>query len=405
MAADIEALRDDLASAVHASGAANDHVFAALRTVPRHVFLPDVPPEEAYRDDAIVTKRNADGQPISSSSQPTLMAIMLRQLDIEPGARVLEIGAGTGYNAALLAHLVGPSGHVVTVDIDQDVAVRARANLAAAGFPDVTVICADGAAGYAPAAPYDRIIATVGVWDLEPAWLDQLTATGRIVVPLDLRGVHRSIAFERAGDHWTSRSVMPCGFMRIRGSAAGPEWVRVLATESELTLTVPDPHDGLDAAALLAAWDAPGVDVDTGVVTDQQQVSDGLCLWLAMHEPRWCIVSERTRTPSRLRRAPLGVQDLGLTVGLIEGTSVAELAWAPDGPTLTATGHGDRGAGLAADLVGQVRAWDAAGRPGTRGLRIDAYPKPAPDGRAADAIEKTHTMLVLSRTAPPENEA
>jgi len=374
VAADIDALRDDLASTVRASGAANDHVFAALRTVPRHVFLPDVSPEEAYRDDAIVTKRNADGQPISSSSQPTLMAIRFRQLDIEPGARVLEIGAGTGYNAALLAHLVGPSGHVVTVDIDQDVAVRARANLAAAGFPDVTVICADGAVGYAPAAPYDRIIATVGVWDLEPAWLDQLAPTGRIVVPLDLRGVHRSIEFERAGDHWTSRSVMPCGFMRMRGSAAGPEWVRVLATESELTVTVPDPHDGLDAAALLAAWDVPGVDVDTGVVTDQQQVSDGLCLWLAMHEPRWCIVSERTRTPSRLRRAPLGVQDLSLTIGLIEGTGVAELAWAPDGPTLIATGHGDRGADLAADLVAQVRAWDAAGRPGTRGLRIDAYP-------------------------------
>ena len=81
-------------------------VAAALRDVPRHLFLPGLPPESAYRDDAIVTKRDADGQPISSSSQPAIMAIMLDQLDLSPGLRVLEIGAGTGYNAALMRHIV-----------------------------------------------------------------------------------------------------------------------------------------------------------------------------------------------------------------------------------------------------------------------------------------------------------
>ncbi len=77
-------------------------VEAAFRAAPRHLFLPEVPVEQVYRDEAIVTKRQ-DGVPISSSSQPAIMAIMLEQLALEPGHRVLEIGAGTGYNAALLA--------------------------------------------------------------------------------------------------------------------------------------------------------------------------------------------------------------------------------------------------------------------------------------------------------------
>ena len=121
MSDELDRLRDRLASRViTVTRIRSDLVAAALRAVPRHLFLPDLPPEAAYRDDAIVTKRDADGQGISSSSQPAIMAIMLDQLDLAPGHRVLEIGAGTGYNAALIAHIVGPSGQVVSVDIDAD---------------------------------------------------------------------------------------------------------------------------------------------------------------------------------------------------------------------------------------------------------------------------------------------
>ena len=125
----------------------SDAVAAAMRAVPRHLFLPDLAPPTAYRNEAIVTRRNADGQPTSSSSQPTIMAYMLDQLGVTAGQRVLEIGAGTGYNAALLQQLVGAGGRVVTVDLDADVAREAAAHLAAAGYPEVIVVQADGAAG------------------------------------------------------------------------------------------------------------------------------------------------------------------------------------------------------------------------------------------------------------------
>src|SRR3984885_15844323 len=120
----------------------DERVAAALHAVPRHLFLPGQPPEAAYRDDAIVTKRDEAGQPISSSSQPAIMAIMLDQLDLAPGHRVLEIGAGTGYNAALMSHIVGPSGQVTRVHIDPELTARAREHLDRGGVGPVTVVCA-----------------------------------------------------------------------------------------------------------------------------------------------------------------------------------------------------------------------------------------------------------------------
>src|SRR5438445_2890424 len=118
------------------------HVEAAFRAVPRHPFLPGVPLDLVYRDEAIPIKE-LDGATVSSSSQPAIMAVMLEQLEIQPGHRVLEIGAGTGYNAALMAHIVGDTGQVVTVDLDDDLVVSAREHLEAAGFSHVQVVCGD----------------------------------------------------------------------------------------------------------------------------------------------------------------------------------------------------------------------------------------------------------------------
>lgn len=195
-------------------------VEAAFRAVPRHLFLPNVPPEKVYRDEAIVTKR-LDGQSVSSSSQPAVMAIMLEQLDLQPGHSVLEIGAGTGYNAALISHIVGSTGQVVAIDIDKDITENALKHLAEAGFDKVQVICTDGGFGYPSAAPYDRIILTVGAWDIAPAWREQLKPNGRLVLPLTVQeDVQITVAFEETDGYLMSISASPCGFMKLRGAFA-----------------------------------------------------------------------------------------------------------------------------------------------------------------------------------------
>lgn len=222
--ADWQHLRDQLVDGLELAGhVSSPRVAAALRAVPRHVFVPGIEPERVYRDEAFAIKYDDGGRAVSSSSQPAIMARMLDQLDVQPGHRVLEIGTRSGYNAALLGHLVGQTGAVVSVDIDADLVADARKRLTACGVSQVTVGCGDGGGGWPELAPYDRIIATVGVWDIAPAWVAQLTPHGRLVVPLDLRGPQRSIAFQPIGDHLESISVVFCGFIRIRGAFAGPE--------------------------------------------------------------------------------------------------------------------------------------------------------------------------------------
>ena len=197
---------------------------AAFHTVAREHFLPGVPLESVYSGEAVITRRDHDGGPISSSSMPEIMAIMLRQLDVQAGHRVLEIGAGTGYNAAVLASMTGSDGSVTTIDIDEVIVREARERLDAAGFGAVRTITGDGWLGAEEHGPYDRIEATVGVPDLSPAWAAQLKGDGRIVVPLWLtRGYQLSVAFRKDAGRLRSVALTFCGFMRLRGPHAGPE--------------------------------------------------------------------------------------------------------------------------------------------------------------------------------------
>jgi protein-L-isoaspartate(D-aspartate) O-methyltransferase len=398
-----------VAEVLQTSGVRDERITAALRDVPRHLFLPHLAPEEAYLDDAIVTKRDAEGQPISSSSQPAIMAIMLDQLALATGQRVLEIGAGTGYNAALISHIIGPSGAVVSVDIDPDLVETARGHLASAGYPDVTVVAADGADGYPPSAPYDRVIATVGVSDLAPAWLYQAGPGARIVVPLDVRGSQLAVAFGRAGSggHWVSRSIMPCGFMRMRGSLAGPE--RTVVLQPGLSVTLPDGltlADGqeVDGAALAAFLGGPATEFATGVRTSSLQVFWGLGLWLSAGDPRSCAVAEERRDgeDGPLARAPLRAGAMLATAGIVDSGGIAVLIADQPGPgelALAVAGFGPHGSQLGAALAAHVQAWDQAGQPAAARLHVDAYPRSSPDEPApvGDAliIERPATRFVV----------
>jgi protein-L-isoaspartate(D-aspartate) O-methyltransferase len=200
-------------------------VAEAFRSVPRHVFVPRTPLSEVYSFDTVVpTHFDAEGLSISSSSAPNIMAIMLEQLRVGPALSVLEIGAGTGYNAGLLSHLVGAQGRVVTVDLDDDITTEAREHLHAAGIDGVRVVRGDGWLGSGTAETFDRIILTVGVAEISPHWFEQLNVGGVLVMPLALRpGLQVVVAFVRDAGGLRSESLNLCGFMRLRGPHAGTD--------------------------------------------------------------------------------------------------------------------------------------------------------------------------------------
>ena len=222
-------LRRSLIAEMRADGVlSSPRIEAAFLAVAREHFLSEAVVdgglEAVYRDDAIATKRNDQGLPLSSSSQPSLMAKMLELLDVATGDRVLEVGAGTGYNAALLAHLSGPSGRVTSIDIDPDLARRARRSLRDAGAR-ATIIAGDGREGHPRNGPYDRIIATAAADEIPRAWLEQLNQGGRLELPLRLdpeRGAIQLIpVLERHGDQLRSIGLTWGGFMPLHGGDGG----------------------------------------------------------------------------------------------------------------------------------------------------------------------------------------
>jgi protein-L-isoaspartate O-methyltransferase len=180
----------------------NSQVRNAFLQVPRHLFIDHyyrqqgnylawdriATPvlEDIYCDEALVTKIDESGFPISSSSQPGVMARQLEALDLRPGLSVLEIGTGTGYNAALIGALVGSTGQIISIDIDQELITTAIQHLDAAGVTNVLAAAGDGFQGYPEYAPYNRLLATCAVRALPRSWVEQLAPGGILLVNLRL---------------------------------------------------------------------------------------------------------------------------------------------------------------------------------------------------------------------------
>jgi protein-L-isoaspartate(D-aspartate) O-methyltransferase len=440
MAGEPGAARARLADALRRLGVlASPEVEEAFRAVPRHVFLPDVPSADAYSDRAFVIKKGEQGQPLSSSSQPAMMAIMLGQLGISPGDRVLEIGTGTGYNAALMALLAGERGLVVTVDIDPGIAARARENLAAGSAPrgaaPVIVITGDGGFGAAGYAPYDKVIVTAGAWDIAPAWLCQAGPGGRLVLPLSLRGIQLSVTLEAdpgGSGAWRSGSVAPCGFIRMTGAFGSPESPVAVGPQPGMLAQVSD-GSPIDAGALHAALAGPAADVPTGVRVRGLAAFFTVNLWMLLSQPgltRVRVVSDKwLRTPLVAGGFADPAQASGFGIA-----ALCPAGWPRDTPQdrrpgrdeqdeerrdderlrqvmqeyrnrefeVAVRGFGPGGTALARRLASHVAGWEQRGRPGPGEMSLAAYPLGGlvPDGAGEIIIGRPHTRFALSWRSP-----
>jgi protein-L-isoaspartate(D-aspartate) O-methyltransferase len=405
--------RTRLAEGLHARGLAGAAVREAFLAVPRHLFLPGEPAAKAYEDIAIAVKSDADGIPVSASSQPAIMAIMLEQLGLAAGQRVLEIGTGTGYNAALIAQIVGDSRSVVTIDVDPDLVDQARASLAAAGFAGVTAVCGDGAEGVVGHAPYDRIIVTAGVWDLAPQWLAQLGPGGRIVAPISVRGIQLAVGFERAGACWVAKSAQRCGFIRVTGLSAGPEALVPLGPQPGLHALIADgPAPAADLLYEALSGSAVDVPVASGLrVGGIAELAD-LDLWLALTEPglsRLNLMGRHEGHANAVQQRIAGRMPLG---GFAHYDGAGRLGLAalavPAGPEpddngleVAVHGYGPGGTALAGQLAARAAVWDALGRPAAGTLELAVHPagtRPEATGRTV-IISRRNSVLVAGWSA------
>jgi protein-L-isoaspartate(D-aspartate) O-methyltransferase len=299
-----------------------------------------------YADTALATRR-IGGMPASSTSQASLVAKMLELLDLSEGLKVLEVGAGTGYNAALLAQVVGDQRLVITVDVLEDVVDQTRRLLADAGYPRIQVLLRDGYEGVPEQAPFDRIVATVGCSDLSPHWAEQLAGDGAMLVPLRHASGHPLVLARKDGAALRGRMVLRTGFIPVRGP---------LHIEDMWSLGVRVAHP----AELVHEHD------------------------------------DRPRFAARRPDEPMGITDDETDFLFFLGLQDRRACHAPQGPALSAGPDGWaalapdgiwwwKDASLARELDRRYREWDARGRPALEDYQIsfrpiDADGDPPPGG-------------------------
>ncbi len=186
---------DSLIETMKAKGnLTSERVEKAMRKVPRHLFVSSKDKEKAYTDSPLSI---GHGQTIS---QPSVVAKMTEFLDVKEGDRILEIGAGSGWQSAVLSRLVGSSGKVYTVELIEGLAKNARENINKAGIDNVEVVFGDGSIGLQKYAPYDSIICTAVSPEIQDEWVEQLKVGGRLVTPLGEIVLHSLVVFEKKDD-------------------------------------------------------------------------------------------------------------------------------------------------------------------------------------------------------------
>jgi protein-L-isoaspartate(D-aspartate) O-methyltransferase len=263
----------------------------------------------------------------SAASAPRIVGAMLELLDLQPGMTVLEIGTGSGYNAALLRELVGPSGSVTSVDIDRGLIDEAAQRLNDNGYDDVVVAASDGYFGMADRGPFDRIVATVGCIDLAPAWQAQLADGGFCLLPLEHGGWHPLTRIEPTPKGVIGTVVGRSGFVRIQGHQAGS-----------------------------SPWRSAG------------QLDPREVVWSPLPDD---LVDELKAEPGREAIGGRGIWDLAFFLGLeVERRSASVLTVAEDGSTATIDPRGTRagwtgslGPRLHRRILDVAKLWIDTGRP------------------------------------------
>ncbi|MEV5433054.1 methyltransferase, FxLD system [Streptomyces sp. NPDC052701] len=399
-------LVDQLLAAGHVRTAT---VEAALRRVPRHAFAPEVPVQTAYADDIIPTRHAPDGRISSSVSAPWLQAVMLESARLRPGHHVLEVGSG-GYNAALIAELVGPAGQVTTVDIDPDVTDRATRFLCATGYDRVRVLTADAEHLPPEAVPeggFDAVIVTVDTWDLP--WISMVAEGGRLVAPLRLHQYVWSIGFTRRdGALVSDEPLTVCGFVPMQGAGAWDPNLRTVPGRG-IRLAFED-GTPMPVDQLAPAFDKAPCTVRTGVTVGGEEPFDSLTLYLAGVLPGFCRLSV---DPDRRTGVTSPPPPHWPGAAIVRGTSLAR-------PAHERIGDGDHGRGVhefvmhgygpagdlaAAEMAQHVQHWQRNHRAAPC-PRITVQPKDATGPTGADTdgphvFHKKHTRIKIDWPVVP----
>jgi len=202
--------RQRLVQRIREKGIEDQRVLDAMANTPRHLFVDEALSSRAYEDSALPIGR---GQTIS---QPYVVAVMSHLLDVEAGARVFELGTGSGYQAAVLAEM---GVDVYSVEIVPELAERAASTLARLGYDRVQVRAGDGYLGWPEAAPFDGIIVTAGADHVPGPLLEQLAIGGRLVMPVGDHGrVQQLVTIEKRADGSTlRREILPVRFVPVTG--------------------------------------------------------------------------------------------------------------------------------------------------------------------------------------------
>lgn len=369
-----------LVDSLRAGGHLNDaRVDSAFSRVARERFLPDTPLDVVYTDVSVPVLYNNEGHTTVSSTLPSMIASLLTTAELREGLNVLHINTGTGFTAALIAQIIGMDGHLTSLEMNRELAIKAENTLLRAGFSSVTVVNQDAGEGYAPRAAYDRIISSAGIWDVPLAWKRQLKPDGSITVPIWLDGLQVLATLRLQSDGClVAEDIKPSIFVYLQGREGVPPF-RKRVGNSSLTL-LSDDIERLDLTALhwLLSQDHDQDNHFTSSLRSKEYWY-GLLPYIALHEGLEDIFALYSIDPDRPAYG-------GMTG---EGFAYFTPASACFVPYFgIGNSHTFAGSDAFLEIDALINQWETDNRPGLDQLRIRFIPREA--GISADIAGKVY---------------